>query len=81
MQSKSQDTPAGSTWSGPVTVDGQQTDGATTKSPSDPSTTTSSDETPGVGQLSYVTSVAGITVNDEDTEEFIRGLEEWYDNL
>ena len=80
MQSESQDTPGKSTWSGQDQVDGQQTDDTTTRSPSDPSGTTSQAETPEVVR-DYVTSVAGHPVSDEDAGEFIHDLELWYDKL
>ena len=79
MQSKSPDTQAESTWSGQDQEDGQQTDGATTKSPSVPSTSTSQPKTPEADDHSYVTSVAGGPVDEDDAAQFIHDLEEWYD--
>ena len=78
MQSKSPDTQAESTWSGQDQEDGQQTDGATTKYPSDPSTSTSQPKTPEADDHSYVTSVAGGPVDEHDAAQFIHDLEEWY---
>ena len=78
MQSKSPDTRAGSTWSGQDQEDGQQTENPTTKYPSDPSTNISQQETHEGDEDSYVTSVAGGPVDEDDAAQFIRDLEDWY---
>ena len=78
MQSELPDTPGKSTWSGQDQGDGQQTDSTTTRSPSNPSSITSQTVTR-EGVREYVTSVAGSPVSDEDAEQFINDLEEWYD--
>jgi len=78
MQSELPDTPGKSTWSEQDQEDGQQTESTTTRSPSNPSSITSQTETP-EADLHYVTSVAGHPVSDEDADEFIHDLEEWYD--
>jgi hypothetical protein len=87
MQSELPDTPERSTWSGPDREDGQQTDDTTTRSRSNRSGITSQTvipeaDRPGPETLppasTYVTSVAGRPVNDEDAEQFIHDLEEWY---
>ena len=82
MQSELPDTPERSKWSEPDQEDGPQTDDTTTKSPSNHSGTTSSTVTHEAGSprhRDYVTSVAGEPVSDDDTEQFINDLEEWYD--
>jgi hypothetical protein len=85
MQSELPGTPDVSTWSDQDREDGQQTENPTTKSPSCHSTTTSQPETPEEGsrgvattEVSYVTSVAGEEVSDEDAAQFLNDLEDWY---
>ena len=78
MQSELPDTPERSTWSEPDQEDGQQTDDTTTRSRSNRSGITSQTVTPEVVRA-YVTSVAGESVSNDDTEQFIHDLEEWYD--
>lgn len=78
MQSELPDTPGRSTWSEQDQEDGPQTDDTTTKSPSNHSGITSQTVTPEAVR-DYVTSVAGEAVSDDDTEQFIHDLEEWYD--
>lgn len=78
MQSELPDTPERSTWSEPDQEDGQQTDDTTTRSRSNRSGITSRTVIPEADRA-YVTSVAGEPVNDDDTEQFIHDLEEWYD--
>jgi len=78
MQSELPDTPERSTWSEPDQEDGQQTDDTTTRSHSNRSGITSQTVTPEVVRA-YVTSVAGEPVSNDDTEQFIHDLEEWYD--
>lgn len=82
MQSESQDTQEELTWSGQGLEDGQPTDDTTTKSHSDPCSTTSN-HVIHVDELtrSYVTSVAGGDVSPDDTEEYLLELEDWYDHL
>ena len=78
MQSELPGTPDVSTWSEQDQEDGQQTENPTTKSPSCHSTTTSQPETHVGEAISYVTSVAGGPVDEDDAEQFIRDLEDWY---
>ena len=78
MQSELPDTPERSTWSEPEQEDGPQTDDTTTRSRSNRSGITSSTVTHEDARA-YVTSVAGEPVSDDDTEQFIHDLEEWYD--
>jgi hypothetical protein len=78
MQSELPDTPERSTWSEPDQEDGQQTDDTTTRSRSNRSGITSRIVIPEAVR-DYVTSVAGEPVSDDDTEQFIHDLEEWYD--
>ena len=78
MQSELPDTPGKSTWSEQDQGDGQQTDSTTTRSRSNPSSITSQTVTQEADRH-YVTSVAGHPVSDEDADEFIHDLEEWYD--
>ena len=78
MQSELPDTPERSTWSEPEQEDGPQTDDTTTKSRSNRSGITSQTVIPEDAR-DYVTSVAGEPVSDDDTEQFIHDLEEWYD--
>jgi hypothetical protein len=82
MQSELPDTPERSTWSEPEQEDGPQTDDTTTRSRSNRSGITSQTVIPEAGSprhRDYVTSVAGEPVSDDDTEQFINDLEEWYD--
>lgn len=84
MQSELPDTPERSTWSDQDQEDGPQTDDTTTKSPSNRSGTTSQTVTPEAGSRryrDYVTSVAGEPVSDDDTRQFIKDLEEWYERV
>ena len=78
MQSELPDTPERSTWSEPDQEDGPQTDDTTTRSRSNRSGITSRTVIPEADRA-YVTSVAGEPVSDDDTEQFIHDLEEWYD--
>jgi len=78
MPSELQDTPVKSKWSDQDQEDTRPTTSTTTKCHSNPYTTTSPTATPEVVR-DYVTSVAGEPVSDDDTEEFIRDLELWYD--
>jgi hypothetical protein len=78
MQSELPDTPERSTWSEPEQEDGPQTDDTTTRSRSNRSGITSSTVIPEAVR-DYVTSVAGEPVSNDDTEQFIHDLEEWYD--
>lgn len=78
MQSELPDTPERSKWSEPDQEDGPQTDDTTTRSRSNRSGITSSTVIPEAVR-DYVTSVAGEPVSDDDTEQFINDLEEWYD--
>jgi hypothetical protein len=80
MQSELPDTTEGSTWSEQDQEGGQQTADTTTRSRSNPSSITSQTVTR-EGVREYVTSVAGSPVSDEDAEQFINDLEEWYDKL
>ena len=78
MKSELPDTTAGSTRTEQDPEGGQQTDDTTTRSRSNPSSITSQIVTR-EGVREYVTSVAGTPVSDEDAEQFIHDLEEWYD--
>ena len=78
MQSEWPDTPERSTWSEPDQEDGPQTGDTTTRSRSNRSGITSSTVIPEAVR-DYVTSVAGEPVSNDDTEQFIHDLEEWYD--
>ena len=78
MQSELPDTPERSTWSEPEQEDGPQTDDTTTRSHSNRSGITSRTVIPEADRA-YVTSVAGESVSNDDTEQFIHDLEEWYD--
>lgn len=78
MQSELPDTPERSTWSEPEQEDGPQTDDTTTRSRSNRSGITSQTVIPEADRA-YVTSVAGEPVSNDDTEQFIHDLEEWYD--
>ena len=78
MQSELPDTPERSTWSEPEQEDGPQTDDTTTRSHSNRSGITSQAVIPEAVR-DYVTSVAGELVSNDDTEQFIHDLEEWYD--
>ena len=78
MQSELPDTPERSTWSEPDQEDGPQTDDTTTRYRSNRSGITSRAVIPEADRA-YVTSVAGEPVSDDDTEQFIHDLEEWYD--
>ena len=78
MQSELPDTPERSTWSEPEQEDGPQTDDITTRSRSNRSGITSQTVIHEVVR-DYVTSVAGEPVSNDDTEQFIHDLEEWYD--
>jgi len=74
--SDKQDTQDESTWSDQDREDGQPTERTTTRSVSNRSGNTYRSVTPEV--VSYVTSVAGETPDEDDIREFIEGLELWY---
>lgn len=75
-ESDKQDTPDESTWSGQDREDGQSTERTTTRSVSNRSGNIYRNVTPEV--VSYVTSVAGETPDEDDIREFLEGLELWY---
>ena len=75
--SDKQDTPDESTWSGQDREDGQPTEKTTTRSVSNRSGNIYRNVPPEV--VSYVTSVAGETPDEDDIREFIEGLELWYE--
>jgi hypothetical protein len=74
--SDKQDTQDESTWSDQDREDGQPTERTTTRSVSNRSGNIYRSVTPEV--VSYVTSVAGETPDEDDIREFIEGLELWY---
>ncbi len=74
--SDKQDTQDESTWSDQDREDGQPTERTTTRSVSNRSGNIYRNVTPEV--VSYVTSVAGETPDEDDIREFIEGLELWY---
>lgn len=76
VESDKQDTQDESTWSGPEQGDGQPTERTTTKSVSSLSGNIYRSVTPVA--VSYVTSVAGETPDEDDIREFLEGLELWY---
>ncbi len=71
--SDKQDTQDESTWSDQDREDGQPTERTTTRSVSNRSGNIYRSVTPEV--VSYVTSVAGETPDEDDIREFIEGLE------
>lgn len=74
--SNKQDTQDESTWSDQDREDGQPTERTTTRSVSNRSGNIYRNVTPEV--VSYVTSVAGETPDEDDIREFLDGLELWY---
>ena len=74
--SDKQDTQDESTWSDQDREDGQPTERTTTRSVSNRSGNIYRNVTPEV--VSYVTSVAGETPDEDDIREFLDGLELWY---
>ena len=74
--SDKQDTQDESTWSGQDREDGQPTERTTTRSVSNRSGNIYRNVTPEV--VSYVTSVAGETPDEDDIRDFLDGLELWY---
>lgn len=74
--SNKQDTQDESTWSNQDREDGQPTERTTTRSVSNRSGNIYRNVTPEV--VSYVTSVAGETPNEDDIRDFLDGLELWY---
>ena len=75
--SNKQDTQDESTWSNQDREDGQPTERTTTRSVSNRSGNIYRNVTPEV--VSYVTSVAGETPDEDDIREFLDGLELWYE--
>jgi len=75
--SNKQDTQDESTWSDQDREDGQPTERTTTRSVSNRSGSIYRNVTPEV--VSYVTSVAGETPDEDDIREFLDGLELWYE--
>lgn len=75
--SDKQDTQDESTWSDQDREDGQPTERTTTRSVSNRSGNIYRNVTPEV--VSYVTSVAGETPDEDDIREFLDGLELWYE--
>ena len=75
--SNKQDTQDESTWSDQDREDGQPTERTTTRSVSNRSGNIYRNVTPEV--VSYVTSVAGETPDEDDIREFLDGLELWYE--
>jgi hypothetical protein len=74
--SDKQDTQDESTWSDQDREDGQPTERTTTRSVSNRSGNIYRNVTPEV--VSYVTSVAGETPDEDDIRDFLDGLELWY---
>ena len=74
--SDKQDTQDESTWSDQDREDGQPTERTTTRSVSNRSGNLYRNVTPEV--VSYVTSVAGETPDEDDIRDFLDGLELWY---
>jgi len=74
--SNKQDTQDESTWSDQDREDGQPTERTTTRSASNRSGNIYRNVTPEV--VSYVTSVAGETPDEDDIRDFLDGLELWY---
>lgn len=74
--SNKQDTQDESTWSNQDREDGQPTERTTTRSVSNRSGNIYRNVTPEV--VSYVTSVAWETPNEDDIRDFLDGLELWY---
>ena len=74
--SDKQDTQDESTWSDQDREDGQPTERTTTRSVSNRSGNIYRNVTPEV--VSYVTSVAGETPDEDDIRDFLVGLELWY---
>ena len=74
--SNKQDTQDESTWSDQDREDGQPTERTTTRSVSNRSGNIYRNVTPEV--VSYVTSVAGETPDEDDIRDFLDGLELWY---
>ena len=75
--SDKQDTQDESTWSDQDREDGQPTERTTTRSVSNRSGNIYRNVTPEV--VSYVTSVAGETPDEDDIRDFLDGLELWYE--
>jgi hypothetical protein len=75
--SNKQDTQDESTWSDQDREDGQPTERTTTRSVSNRSGSIYRNVTPEV--VSYVTSVAGETPDEDDIRDFLDGLELWYE--